>query len=98
MFVDFIEELMNKTKEVHRLVEELSTSALLLVVKANTIAGAIRSIEEFIPLLINRIQVIPNITFEAEQVLETIPRQCKQYKFHPPKMIPFLFIEFSHRH
>lgn len=71
---------MNKTKEVHRQVEELSTSAMLLVMKTNNITGTIRSIKEFTPILINR---IPNITFEAEQVLEAIPLQCKHYKFHP---------------
>lgn len=85
---------MNKTKEVHRQVEQLSTSAMLLAMKTNNITGAIRNIEEFTPLLINR---IPDIIFEAEQVLETIPPQCKHCKFHPENdhLAILIFFEFS---
>jgi prefoldin subunit 5 len=76
-----IEEVKNKTRELHQQVEELSNSMMLLIMKISNISGTIRSIKEFIPFLSNRIQTASSATSEAERVLETIPPQCKHYYY-----------------
>ena len=81
----YLEEVKNKTIEMHEEVEELSASVTSSILLTNSVSETIRNIKELTQLLSNRIKIIPNVTFKAEQVLEAIPPQCKcqHHKFHP---------------